>query len=115
MRTANCALIAALALLSSTGLGSGQTQNDANTAGMTRDQQRSIFMRVTRDQMTMAPQPSYWAPQIGADVPADIELYDMPRTIDAPTLRSARYTVINGEVVIVDKQSRRVLYVIEND
>ena len=110
MRKANSGLIAALALLAAAGVGVAQAQE------MTPDQQRSIFMRVTRDQMTMAPQPSYWAPQIGADVPQDIELFDMPRTVAAPTaLRSARYTVVNGEVVIVDPSSRRVLYVIEND
>jgi Protein of unknown function (DUF1236) len=119
MHKANFGILAAAALIGLSGVSLAQTQTwtttTTTTTEITPDQERTIYTTVTREQMAAQPQPPDWAPQIGAEVPAQIQLYDMPASIDVPTIRSDRYTVVNGHVVIVDPTSRQVVHVIESN
>jgi hypothetical protein len=51
--------------------------------------------------------------RVGATLPAEVELREVPATIEIPAVRRYRYTVIGGRVVLVDPDSRRVVRVIE--
>jgi hypothetical protein len=117
MHKAYLGILVVAALIGLSGLSRAQFQTQTTTTTtttqITPDQERTIYTTVTREQMAAAPQPPDWAPQIGAEVPPQFQLYDMPATIDVPTIRSDRYTVVNGQVVIVDPASRQVVHVIE--
>ena len=122
MHKAGFGIVAAVALLglSSAGLAQAQTNTTTTTTTTTRteitpDQEKTIYTTVTREQTAAQPQPPDWTPEIGAPVPQQIELYQMPATIDVPTVRSDRYTVVNGRVVIVDPASRQVIRVIQGN
>jgi hypothetical protein len=112
MHQGRFSLLIGVVLLSSLAARSIAAQTSTPTTQVTPQQERTIYTTIMREQMTKSPQPPDWAPQIGADVPQQIELFDMPQTIDAAALRDDRYTVVNGRVVIVEPNSRRVLYVI---
>ncbi len=51
---------------------------------------------------------------VGAAVPRDVKLQDMPRELAEalPAYRDDQYLVVNNQVVVVEKQSRRIVALI---
>jgi hypothetical protein len=117
MRLSNTSLsiLAAAALVASTGAGWAQSSSTTTTTTtITPEQQTTIYRTITHEQVAVQPPAVEWAPSVGVAVPEQVQLYDMPATIDVPTVRSDRYTVIGGHVVLVDPGTRRVVQVIEH-
>jgi hypothetical protein len=106
------AVFAAVALAAGVGTASAQSTTTTTTTTISPDQETTIYRTITHEQVAVQPPPE-WAPSVGIEVPAQVQLYDMPSTIDVPTVRSDRYTVVNGHVVLVDPGTRRVVRVIE--
>ncbi|MBB4040990.1 hypothetical protein GGR34_002649 [Microvirga flocculans] len=52
---------------------------------------------------------------VGATVPDTVELQSVPETIvsEVPAVKGYRYFVYNGEVVLVDPQTRKVVTIVE--
>jgi Protein of unknown function (DUF1236) len=76
--------------------------------------QRTIIYRsATRERIATAP-PAGVQVRLGARVPRQVELYEMPTTIveEVPTIRRYRYMVVNDEVVLVDPATSEVVEVI---
>ena len=52
---------------------------------------------------------------VGATVPSDVELVDVPETVvtEVPAVRSYRYFRYGDDVVLVDPSSRRVVQILD--
>ena len=108
------ALFAALALAAGIGTASAQsTTTTTTTTTISPEQETTIYRTITREQVAVQPPPAEWAPSVGTEVPTQVQLYNMPSTVEVPSVRSDRYTVVNGHVVLVDPGTRRVVRIIE--
>jgi len=108
------AVLAAVALAAGIGTASAQsTTTTTTTTTISPDQETTIYRTITREQVAVQPPPPNWTPSVGIEVPAQVQLYDMPTTIDVPSVRTDRYTVVNGHVVLVDPSTHRVVRIIE--
>jgi hypothetical protein len=107
------AVFAAAALMVGAGTGFAQSTTTTTTTTITPEQETTIFRTITHEQVAVQPPPPDWTPSVGVVVPDQVQLYNMPATVDVPTVQSDRYTVINGHVVLVDPSSHRVVRIIE--
>jgi hypothetical protein len=109
------AVTAAIALAAGIGTASAQstTTTTTTTTTISPEQETTIYRTITREQVAVQPPPPEWAPSVGVEVPAQVQLYNMPSTVEVPSVRSDRYTVVNGHVVLVDPGTRRVVRIIE--
>lgn len=109
------AVFAAVALTAGAGTGWAQsTTTTTTTTTITPEQETTIYRTITHEQVAVQPPPPDWTPSVGVVVPDQVQLYNMPATVDVPTVRSDRYTVINGHVVLVDPSTHRVVRIIEH-
>ena len=108
------AITAVIALAAGIGTASAQsTTTTTITTTVSPEQETTIYRTITREQVAVQPPPAEWAPSVGVEVPAQVQLYNMPSTVEVPSVRSDRYTVMNGHVVLVDPGTRRVVRIIE--
>jgi hypothetical protein len=117
MTKASLAILTAVALSAGGGMAWAQepsTTTTTTTTTISPDQETTIYRTITREQVAVQPPPPEWAPSVGVEVPAQVQLYDMPSSVDVPTVRSDRYTVVNGHVVLVDPSTHRVVRIIEH-
>jgi hypothetical protein len=77
----------------------------------TPERERTVYGRVTREPVRRAPRAGFNV-EVGAAVPEDTELYDMPGDIEYAPVRRYRYTVHDDRVYVVDPSSRKVVRVI---
>ncbi|HEY3918984.1 MAG TPA: DUF1236 domain-containing protein [Stellaceae bacterium] len=108
------AILTAVALSAGAATGWAQSTTTTTTTTITPDQETTIYRTITHEQVAVQPPPPDWAPTVGVEVPAQVQLYDMPSTVDVPTVQSDRYTVIDGHVVLVDPSTHRVVRIIEH-
>jgi uncharacterized protein DUF1236 len=109
------ATLAVAALLAGSGTGWAQSSTTTTTTTtISPDQETTIYRTITHEQVAVQPPPPEWSPSVGIEVPAQVQLYDMPSSVDVPTVRSDRYTVVNGHVVLVDPDTHRVVRIIEH-
>ena len=101
----------ALALLGMT----GAWANSALALVLQSGDRTMIYETVVEARSIAAPTPSGWRAQIGAPVPNDIELYDVPAIDDIPSMDGYRYALIDRDVVLVDPVTDRVVDVIKTD
>ena len=106
-------IFTAAALIVGAGTGWAQSTTTTTTTTITPDQETTIYRTITHDQVAVQPPPPDWAPSVGVVVPDQVQLYDMPQTVEVPSVRSDRYTVIGGHVVLVDPSTHRVVRIIE--
>jgi hypothetical protein len=107
------AVLAAVALVAGIGTASAQSSTTVTTTTISPEQETTIYRTITHEQVAVQPPPPEWAPTVGVEVPAQVQLYDMPTTVDVPTVRTDRYTMVNGHVVLVDPNTHRVVRIIE--
>lgn len=107
------AVFAAVALAAGIGTASAQSTTTTTTTTISPEQETTIYRTITHEQVAVQPPPPEWAPSVGIEVPTQVQLYEMPTTVDVPTVRTDRYTMVNGHVVLVDPSTRRVVRIIE--
>jgi hypothetical protein len=73
--------------------------------------EREVFSRVTRERVR-TPAPVGFSATVGEEVPATVELYEMPSDIEYAAVRSYRYMVHDDRLYIVDPDTRKVVRVI---
>ena len=113
MSKVSLAVLAAVALAAGVGTASAQCTTTTTTTTISPEQETTIYRTITHEQVAVQPPPAEWSPSVGIEVPAQVQLYNMPTTIDVPTVQSDRYTLVNGHVVLVDPSTRRVVRIIE--
>ena len=79
---------------------------------LTPAQRSAIYDAVRKDKSKVAP--SRFSTDVGAEVPAMIELYVLPDDILAqnPTTKFYKYTMVQDRVVLVDPTNMRIVAVI---
>ena len=79
---------------------------------LTPAQRSAIYDAVRKDKSKVAP--SRFSTDVGAEVPAMIELYVLPDDIlvQNPTTKFYKYTVVQDRVVLVDPTNMRIVAVI---
>jgi Protein of unknown function (DUF1236) len=89
--------------------GDGVVVNETDAIGIVPDQRPAFREYVVRERV-----PTYTIPDrvvVGGVLPeAGITYYDVPQTYGPTTYR---YTVVNGQTVLVEPRSRRVIQVVE--
>ena len=106
-----CAPIAAQAQSDTVGVvrGSGVVVTETDPIGIVPDQRPAFREYVIRERV-----PTYTIPDrviVGGVLPeAGVTTYDVPQTYGPTTYR---YTVVNGQTVLVDPRSRRIVQVVE--
>ena len=90
-------------------VGSGPAVIDGSTVGIATDQRPAFREYIVRERV-----PNYTVPDrvvIGGVLPeVGITYYDVPQSFGATTYR---YTVVNGETVLVEPRTRRIVQVID--
>ncbi len=80
---------------------------------VTPEQERTIYTTIYQDRETVGAAPvREFDVDVGATVPAEIELYDVPDTITYIPAQRYRYVLQGNRVVFVEPGSRRVIRVI---
>jgi Protein of unknown function (DUF1236) len=89
--------------------GGGVVVNETDALGIAPDQRPAFREYVIRERV-----PTYTIPDrvvVGGALPeAGITYYDVPQTYGPTTYR---YTVVNGQTVLVEPRTRRVIQVVE--
>ena len=91
------------------GVGPGAVIVDGGAVGIAVDQRPAFREYIVRERV-----PNYTIPDrvvVGALLPdSGVTFYDVPQTFGATPYR---YTVVNGETVLVEPRSRRIVQVID--
>ncbi len=74
------------------------------------EEERTVYSTITRERV-VGPSVEFDV-NVGAVVPRDVELYAVPEEVEVRPVRRYRYTVVEGRVVLVDPETRRVVRVI---
>jgi hypothetical protein len=74
------------------------------------DDERTVYSTITRDRV-VAPRVEFDV-SVGAAVPREVELYEVPAEIEVAPVRRYRYVVMDNRVVLVDPETRRIVRVI---
>ena len=76
---------------------------------LTPVQRQTIYRTIVRERVAPAvPAVEY---RVGARVPANVQLYAVPRevAVEVPAIRSYKYMVVNNRVVLVDPATSQVV------
>jgi hypothetical protein len=79
---------------------------------ITPEQETTIYSTLSRG-ATVGAAPADVTLSVGAELPASVELREVPASIEVPAVQRYRYAVVGGRVVLVEPQSRKVVRVIE--
>jgi Protein of unknown function (DUF1236) len=101
-------ILAAVVFAGTAGIALAQT---AAVVELNPEQRTTVYRTITREKIAVAP-PADFRARVGVEVPATVELYPVPSTIDVPAIRKYRYTVVEDQVVLVDPVTHRVVEVI---
>jgi hypothetical protein len=73
-------------------------------------QRQTIYRTIRRERVVTAPAPTVEY-RVGRRVPANVQLYSVPETVavEVSTVRSYKYVMVNGRVVLVDPATSEVL------
>jgi len=116
--------VAALALCAGAGMVAAQqpgpmtgTSSIATTSTelqLTAQQRVAIYESVSKQKVSRTPPPPNLHVAIGGDLPASMELYDLPANIaaDIPATKLYKYTLVQNQVVIVDPTKMKVVDII---
>ena len=111
----------AAALLASTGAVSAQTTVITRQPVETRTvvtgepvqltlvQRQTVYRTIVRERV--APAPPTVAYEVGTRVPDTVQLYTVPQSVavEVPAVRSYKYMIVNGRVVLVDPATSQVV------
>ena len=111
----------AAALLAGAGAASAQTKVITREPGETRTvvttvpmqltpvQRQTVYRTIVRERVN--PAPPTVAYEVGTRVPNTVELYSVPQSlaVEVPSVRSYKYMMVNGRVVLVDPATSQVV------
>ena len=101
-----CSVMAA-ALLSSTGVASAQAVLE-----ITPQQERTVYTNIYGQRVVTETTPQYDV-TVGAVLPAEVQMYEVPATVEYAPVRQYRYVTVGNRVVLVEPTTRRVIRVIQ--
>jgi hypothetical protein len=100
--TRNGAFGAALLILAGSAL--------AQMVQITPEQEHAVYAALVKMKPAKPP-PASFNPSVGMDLPADVEVYEVPADAALAPVRRYRYTVMGEQVVLVDPANKKVVKV----
>lgn len=79
---------------------------------ITPAQERTVYTTLYGQRVTTGVAPRDFDVAVGTVLPADVELVEVPATVEIAPVRRYRYVVVGNRVVLVDPTSRRIEKVI---
>lgn len=80
---------------------------------ITPEQERGVYTTIYQDRGTVGAAPAReYDVSVGAVIPAEIDLYEVPAAVTYAPARQYRYVVHGNRVVFVEPSTRRVIRVI---
>lgn len=95
------------ALLSSTGLVLAQTVLEISP-----QQEQTVYTNIYGQRVVTETTPEYDV-TVGAVLPGNVQLLEVPATVDYAPVRQYRYVTVGPRVVLVEPATRRVVRVIQ--
>src|ERR1700730_7524178 len=94
--------------------GTSSTATTSTELQLTPQQRSEIYESVSKQKVTRTPPPAHLHVAVGGDLPASMELYDLPANVaaDIPTTKLYKYTLVQNQVVIVDPTKMKVVDII---
>jgi hypothetical protein len=94
--------------------GTSTTATTSTELQLTQQQRTQIFDSVSKLKISRTPPPPNLHVAVGGDLPASMELYDLPPNIaaDIPATKLYKYTLVQNQVVIVDPTKMKVVDII---
>ena len=94
--------------------GTSSTATTSTELQLTPQQRSEIYESVSKQKVTRTPPPANLHVAVGGDLPASMELYDLPANVaaDIPTTKLYKYTLVQNQVVIVDPTKMKVVDII---
>src|SRR5918911_1186043 len=94
--------------------GTSSTATTSTELQLTAQQRAEIYSTVTKQKVSRTPPPPNLHVTIGGDLPASMELYDLPPDVagDIPATKLYKYTLVQNQVVIVDPTKMKVVDII---
>jgi len=94
--------------------GTSSTATTSTELQLTPQQRSEIYESVSKQKVTRTPPPPNLHVAVGGDLPASMELYDLPANVaaDIPTTKLYKYTLVQNQVVIVDPTKMKVVDII---
>jgi Protein of unknown function (DUF1236) len=94
--------------------GTTSTATTSTDLQLTPAQRTAIYDSVSKLKVSRTPPPANLHVAVGGDVPASMELYDLPPNIAAeiPATKLYKYTLVQNQVVIVDPTKMKVVDII---
>jgi len=94
--------------------GTSSTATTSTDLQLTPQQRTQIFDSVSKLKVSRTPPPPNLHVAVGGDLPASMELYDLPPNIaaDIPATKLYKYTLVQNQVVIVDPTKMKVVDII---
>jgi Protein of unknown function (DUF1236) len=87
------------------------TSSLATADDLTDQQRKAIYDAIVKDKSSPSRPPAYNASK-GSEVPASVQLNELPSAIDDPKLRGYHYSVSGKQVVVADPKTRKIISVI---
>jgi hypothetical protein len=98
--------VMSVALFFSTGIVLAQTALE-----ITPDQERAVYTNIYGQRVVTETTPEFDV-SVGAVLPDDVRMYDVPATVEYAPIRQYRYVTVGNRVVLVEPATRRVVRVI---
>jgi hypothetical protein len=94
--------------------GTSSTATTSTELQLTPQQRTEIYETVSKQKVSRTPPPPNLHVSVGGDLPASMELYDLPANIAAeiPATKLYKYTLVQNQVVIVDPTKMKVVDII---
>jgi Protein of unknown function (DUF1236) len=87
------------------------TSSIAHADDLTDQQRKAIYDAIVKDKSSPSRPPGFNA-STGSEVPASVQLNEMPSVIDDPKLRQYHFSVSGKQVVVADPKTRKIISVI---
>ena len=107
MRRSLLSIVTASAMLAGAGLAAAQTTTTTTTT-WTTDQGNVIRQYSTTNHYQGFTETT--PPQIGMEVPSNVQLYSLPPQIEMQNPDQYSYTIINNQPMVVERTTRRVVH-----
>lgn len=94
--------------------GTSSTATTSTELQLSAQQRAEIYNTVTKQKVSRTPPPPNLHVTVGGDLPASMELYDLPPDVaaDIPATKLYKYTLVQNQVVIVDPTKMKVVDII---
>jgi hypothetical protein len=98
--------LTSVALIFSTSLVLAQTAME-----ITPDQERTVYTNIYGQRVVTETTPQFDV-QVGTVVPSDVQMYDVPASVEYAPIHQYRYVTVGNRVVLIEPATRRVVRVI---